>query len=1816
MLTIPGYKLGELIYKSASSSIFKGRRESDSAAVIVKVPTSKYLSLDDVEKFKRDFQIGSQLNDANIIEYYGLEATDYGPAIITEDFGAIRLKDYIADDGLAVEDFLAIAIQLASGLAAIHAGSVVFKDIKPGNIVVSPESKIAKYIDFGIATRLEQETQEAVGLRKLKGTLSYMSPEQTGRMNRSLDYRTDFYSLGISFYEMLSGRPPFEADDPIEIIHCHLAKPAIPPATIKPKIPLPVSNIVMKLLEKNAEDRYQSATGLHKDLLHCLNELKSKGTIASFNLGRSDVSDRFHIPQKLYGRKQELDRLLFVFERAAQGSGEMLLVAGYSGIGKSALVNELHKPITRSGGYFISGKFDRLVKNKPYSAIAHAFEKLFTHLLGESDRQIALWREKILPALGANAQVIIDVIPGVEALVGKQPAVPELEPVESQNRFNRVFGNFVRTFADKGHPLVLFLDDLQWADSESLNLIGVLATDRELNYFMLIGSYRDNEVQAAHPAMLRIAEIEAAKGRLERLVLTPLDIAHTNQLIADALNCALDRSLPLAISIFKKTEGNPFFLKLFLHSLYDEKLLGFVPDGGWQWDMEKISQMQATDNVAELMLRKLSRFPEAARESLKLAACFGNRFTSEDLALLSGKSDRQEVGNLLPFISAGMILQGKKHFRFVHDRIQDAAYTLIPADKIEALHLQIGTLLLTERSPEEADERICEIVDHYRRGKALITDPGSLTALAHLNLRAGQQAKKNAAFSSSLNYFAEAITCLPESAWENHYEISYLLHKELAEAEYLNGNFKSSQQLIDTSLAQAKTAIEKADLYTLLIYQNTVKAEYQNGMASGRKAMEMLGFDLPQQDIKKALDAALAAARINLRGREVASLLDAPQMTSGLHKAAMKVLMNMQPTCYMADPDMYNLIAVKMANISLKYGHVAESAKAYITYANILSSVLGQYRLGYEFGTLGLKLSDKYHDPVQKCRGIFISIAFLFHWNKPFKEAESLFNDGYQTGLECGDFQYAGYILGFGTANLFSQGIRLDILQEKLERFMDFVQKAKHQMPIDAIQGYLSIVANLRGMTAHRHCFDSEQISEAGFLSGCRSRNVIVAACYFLIAKAQTLYLYQHHEQALACIMEAEKDLSFISGTSATAEYNFYQSLILLALCEQGDGGNIERLLKVEKLQLQLRIWAVNCEQNFLHKYLLVDAELARIEGRIIDAINGYDEAIESARVNGFIQNEALAFELAAKFWLSIGKVVFARHYLESAHQGYLYWGALAKARMLEETYLELKPHALKEHAGHTQTGSYLIGKKAVTRSDSSETLDMVSLMKASSAISGEMVLDTLLGKVMRIVIENAGAQRGLFMLREDNRLMIVTEASIDNNMLYTMQATPVENLKNASLPIIRYVERTRQNLVLADAGNDGPFIHDPYVLAQRPKSILCIPVMNSGQLIGILYLENNITAGVFTQHHLEMLTLLSSQAAISINNARLYANLEATTLKLSESHEKLAEYNQTLEQAVEFRTRQLRSQSEQVMLLNELSRQLQAAENLDEMHRQIDRAMPKIFQNTPGSICLLEDEKLDKWQHIASWNGVLTDAHGESNPLQNQHPAEAENISTTYSVPLEIQNQTFGVLRLSLDNVQQGDWNEELPNTVLEHISLAMMNLHLRNQFTYMAHHDPLTGLVNRRHMLNWLSGELKRCERYQRRLCIIMFDVDHFKRFNDEYGHAAGDAVLVALGKLLPQIVREVDLTCRYGGEEFMLLLPETDLNQAMLVAENIRASVAALKISCEGIVLPQVTCSLGVSCYPSHATKEDELLRNADAALYNAKHAGRNQVMVAEK
>ncbi len=1467
MINLPGYEIKEQIYEGHHSLVYRGLRSDDQKPVVIKVHSEKLPSIDTINKFRHEFEIGKLFQNKHIVKYYDLKPYQHGLAIISEDFGATRLSSLIPPDGFEIREFLEIAIQLAEGLKAIHDEKIIYKDFKPGNLVICPKKNAVKFIDFGISTKLELDTQQDISLNKLKGTLGYMSPEQTGRMNRTIDYRTDFYSLGITLYELLCASLPYQANDQMEFVHCHIAKTPVSPQKVRPEVPQLISDIIMKLLEKNAEDRYQSAAGLKADLVRSLHDFEATGDVGTFELGEFDFSDKFHISQKLYEREKEIEILLETFECASQGKSEMLMVSGYSGVGKSALVHEVQKPIVSKWGYFISGKYDRFTRGTAYGAIVHAFQGMVGHILGESEEMIQDWRNRLLSALGSNGQVIIDVIPKIELIIGKQPPVQELAPMESLNRFHLVFYNFVHVFAQKNHPLVLFLDDLQWADSASLKLISHLATDQELKYFLLIGSYRDNEVDASHPLLMAMEEIQKTRGKITNLVLAPLDIDNTNQLVADALSCSTEKSLPLAREIYGKTEGNPFFIKLFLQSLHDEEVLKFASGRGWQWETEKIHKIQATENVVELMLKKLGSFPEATQETLKLASCLGFNFELDTLAMVSTQTTETTLANLEPLLNIGMVVQTDDHLHFVHDRVPETAYALIPDEQKQKVHLEIGNLLLKKTVDENYLEKLFDIVNHLNLGSKLITHEEKLVELAGLNLKAGLQAKKNAAYDTALQFFASGTDSLAENSWDGQYELTFALFKERADAEYLNGDFDKSQKTIDIALRNARSAIEKTEIYSMLIYQYTVRAEYKKGIQAGRTALSLLGVDLPEKELQKALDAEVEEAKKNLGDREIASLIDSPEMTVPEQKAAMKVLMNMQPTTYMTEPELYSVIAVKLANISLRYGHVQESAKAYVTYANILSSVLGEYRAGYEFCILGLRMGEKSNDLLQKCRGNFIYIAFLLHWTKHLKLAESAFSEGYQAGLECGDFQYAGYIMGFGTANIFYQGIPLKAMGEKLEKFMKFVKKSKHQMPMDAIQGFQLAVSNLRGETPEKLSFDTDTMSEEQFLKDCQSRNVS-GICYFQILKAQILFLYGKKSEALQAILKAEAILPFIRGTSAVAEHNFYYSLILAALYPSASEEMKEEYwMRLETNQKQMHIWMDNCEENFQHKYCLVAAEMARISGKPMEAMRLYDEAIQSAMKHEFIQNEALGNELAARFWVSMGKDDFAQLYLEYAYHGYQLWGAATKVKELEEEHPVLKASA--RPLARTEES------KSSSTTDSTNSLDIVSVMKASQAISGEIVLEKLLEKIMRVVIENAGAQKGFLIAKKGSQLVITAEARIDQDDVLVLQSVPIQESLALSKAIVHYVERTMENVVLNDAANEERFSSDIYIRQNQPKSILCSPILNQGKLTGILYMENNLATGAFTPERLELLQVVSSQAAISLVNAELYSELE-----------------------------------------------------------------------------------------------------------------------------------------------------------------------------------------------------------------------------------------------------------------------------------------------------------------------------------------------------
>lgn len=1527
MLAIPGYQLLDQIYESANTLVYRARRELDNQTFILKLLKQDYPTPAEITRYQQEYKIIRSLDLEGVVKAYDLRKYGNTLVMFLEDFGGGSLKTLINYRRLKLEEFISLAIRITEILGEIHQQNIIHKDINPCNIVFQTVNGQLKIIDFGIATRLLYENPIIKNPNALEGSLPYISPEQTGRMNRGIDYRSDFYSLGVTFFELLTNQLPFEVSDAIELVHCHIAKPPIPPHNINSEIPKVVSDIVVKLLAKTAESRYQSAYGIKADLQSCLEQLKTNGLILEFPLARQDVSEKFQIPQKLYGREKEIEALLMAFERVGGGElnphqnsnqfkTEMMVVTGYSGIGKSALVQEIYKPITRQRGYFVSGKFEQFQRNIPYSAVVRAFQSLVRQLLSENETQLSQWREKLLSAFGSNGQVIIDVIPEVELIVGPQPSVQQLGAAESQNRFNLVFQNFIHVFCQQSHPLVIFLDDLQWSDAASLKLIELMMTDDQMQYLFLIGAYRDNEVDSIHPLMLTLNTLKEQTA-ISQITLKPLNFNQIAQLLADTLHKDIDKLKPLAKLVKRKTEGNPFFINEFLKTLYQEKLLIFNSQKGkWQWDISQIEEMNITDNVVNLMIGKLKKLPKVTQQVLRLAACIGNGFDLNTLSIINEKSSVETFTYLSPATQQGLIFPTSEletigyevgdsqmlilNHKFLHDRVQQAAYALTDDDQKKVIHLKIGRILLNNTPPEERAEKIFNFVAHLNQGWDLIKTEKEKLELAQLNLEAGQKAKAATAYASAREYLVIGKNSLPINAWKENYELAFALYKELAEVEYLNGNFEKAKELIELTLDRTRSVVEKAELYKTLIVQYATSGRYEDAMKVGIKCLAMLGIELPL-DWETAMEEENAEAKKNLGDRTIASLIDLPEIKIPEKIAALKILNSVDSTAYLLDMGLFALIAVKRVNLCLKYGNLPESAKVYADYGIITSSILGDYTSAHEFGLLAMKLSDKFNNQAQKCKVSLIFGYWLNSWVNPIKDNDEIYLEGYKAGLNSGELLYAGYNLIYVLLNKFSRGVNLEKILEEANHFLLFSQNTKNRLCIELILGFHLNIFNLSGKTQGKIDFRNDQISETQYLNSGEPQLNSASLCYYHIFKSQVLYLYGEFALALDCALKGQNLLASIRGQYLVSEHNFYFSLILAALYPMASEAEQKQYWeKLEANQNQLKIWVGNCSANFLHKYLLVAAEMHRISGNDIKAIDSYEQAIESAKENDFIQDEALSNELMAKFWLNKGKEKIAKVYIKEAHYCYQLWGAKRKVEDLEEKYPQFIFGLASTEAGQTNVSTH-----SSTTGTNMGVLDLMTVIKASQALAGEIALDKLLAKLMEIVIENAGAQKGFLVLDKEGNWVIEAEGAVDSDEVTILQSIPVNpvdidyQIPLLSSAIINYVARSRESVVLNDAVHQGQFTRDSYIVTTQPKSILCTPLLHQGKLSGILYLENNLTTEAFTTDHVEVLKILSAQAAISIENSRLYEQLE--------------NYSQTLEQKVEARTQELQEKNHEL---------------------------------------------------------------------------------------------------------------------------------------------------------------------------------------------------------------------------------------------------------------------------------------------------------------
>ncbi|MGQ4647953.1 AAA family ATPase [Lyngbya aestuarii] len=1541
-VSLSGYRLIQRLYCSSQTQVYRAIRDSDHYPVVIKLLKQDCPSLSQLLQFCNQYTITKNLPLPGVVEPYSLEPYGKSYALVMEDFGGISLQEYTTTYAIELDEILEIAIQLAEILNGLYQNRVVHKDLTPFNILINPETKQVKLTDFSIACLLPCETPSFANSQRREGTLAYLSPEQTGRMNRGIDHRSDFYSLGVTLFELLTGQLPFPSQDRIEVVHCHIAKQPPQVDHLNQQIPLVVSNIVSKLMAKNAEERYQSAFGLKHDLKLCRQRLED-GQIESFNLGKYDVCDRFLIPNILYGRESEVAALLAAFVRIASPRkkrattedrqkllcspcSELCLISGASGIGKTALVNQVQKLMVQQRGYFIEGKFDQLNHNIPLSAFVQAFRDLMGQLLSESDIQLQAWQSAILKAVGENGQVLIEVIPELEQIIGKQNPVPELSGSAAQNRFNLVFQKFIQVFTTPDHPLVLFLDDLQWTDSASLQLMQLLLISEQINnHLLLIGAYRGEEVGAAHPLQLTLEEISQTNAAIQVITLAPLTQAKINHLVADTLNCSLELAQPLAELVYCKAQGNPFFTVEFLKTLYEDGYLTFNrEEHSWQCDIAQVNRLSLTADVVEFMALQLKKLPEKTRTLLQLSACIGNQFDLTTLAIVYEKSPVETATDLWQALREGLILlnrevykfrqseSGKEtnseslvglSYRFLHDRIQQAAYSLIADDQKLSVHRRMGQLLLHNIPPAAREERIFEFIHHLNLSAALITQQAERDALAHLNLTAARKARTATAYRVAIDYLRTGLNLLSDNSWHDQYELTLTLHESLAEAAFLSGEFGQMQQWIEVIEKQARSLLDKINAYEIKIYAHSAQKNLRGAVKTGLQILEQLGFALPNSPTDADIQEAIAHTKALLPTAGIEHLINLPEMTQPQALAAMRMSYAYAAAAYMSSPPLFLLSSLAEIRTSIEHGNAPMSAAAYAHHGLILCGVLNDIDQGYEFGKLALRLAERYNNKALNSKVYFLAATMILPWQDAIKDSLPLLQAAYQDGIESGHLEVASVCCYHMALCSYVMGQELTSLEAKVASLSQQVRQIHQDLIVKMCENTRQAILNLQGRASNPCQLMGEAVDEEELIIQYQSVNHLLALYSLHWHKLILCYLFGEYDAALE---QAELAFSYLEGATAQIVVPllyFYDSLTRLAIADaQSQPVATELLAAVTANQEKLKHWAKHAPQNYQHKYDLVAGNYYWLKGRFIEAIEYFERAIAGAKNNGYIQEEALANELTAKFYLYWGKEKVAQVYMQEAYQGYDSWGATAKTDDLQQHY----PHLLQTILQPQKLGFDPLEALAMFPQDVIENptpvvstgnssivygFDFASLLKTAQALSSTIELDELIATLTQIILKNAGAETCVLMLpgQEQWQIRAITQINSDEQPL--LQPQSLDSSQAVPLRLIQYVRRTLKSVVIEEGKTDIPGIIDHYLLQHQPQSVLCTPILNQGHLVAILYLENRSTKGVFTRDCLLVVNFLCTQAAISLENARLYqqaqqalSNLQSAQLQLVQS--------------------------------------------------------------------------------------------------------------------------------------------------------------------------------------------------------------------------------------------------------------------------------------------------------------------------------------------
>lgn len=1645
MEQIPGYILSEKIDETRTSMVYRGRKSGDDSGrtVIVKVLNTDSPTPSEVARFRREYEMIRAMEDDSVVRVLDMVEHHGKVALVVEDFDGVSLKKLAAGQVFSLDLFLTTGIQIAEALGKLHKKKIIHRDIKPHNILLNTKTKQVKLTDFGISSALTHDDPASGDGAVIDGTFAYMAPEQTGRMNRPVGYHTDLYALGVTFYELLTHRLPFDdISDPLELFHAHMARRPVPPVDLNAAIPPVVSDIVMKLMAKEAEDRYQSSYGLAHDLKKCLDSLRSNGRMEPFDIAAKDMSVDFVIPRKLVGREAEVDRLLALFRRVEQGGCRLAVVSGDTGTGKSVLANHVCREVVSRKGFLCTGRFEALRASVPYSGFDEAFRGLIKQLLAQSGDRIAAWRENLLKSLGANAQLMINILPELELVIGSQPASAELASVEeARHRLNYAFKQFVRVFARESHPLTIFLDDMHAADPESLSLLRHLAGEPDIGALFIIVAYRSDAPDRV-PVESILEKTEAKGVPVERVHLAPFTAQQLNDFIALFLRCGLAKAEPLAGLVYRKTNGVPFFVNQFLKTLYDQGLLELDVETGWRWNAAGIDRLEITDNVIELMTGKIGALDPRARETVLACSCLGSRFELDMAAALLVRPIDEVVDDLSEAVAAELIRPEGNLYYFQHDKIREAAYSLLPESEKPGLHLRIGDLLLGAAGEQELEENLFQIVYQFNQALPVLADPARRMEVARLNMMAGEKARAASAYTAAAGYFSTAATLLPDNRWETLHDMSWSLLRQLGESLFLTGDPEGAGRVFDEMLAHTADPVDRSEVDRLIVMLHTAADKPDKAMEIGLAALARLGVRFSPHTGKLRVLRELARFRLTQGFRPVEVIADLPVMTDRKQRAIAALLTAVGVPAYYANPNLFAACIIMGCRMGLKYGLPEFVAFGLIPLGLIFGSKLGFLQYGYRVGKTGLATINRFNDTPSFCKSYFVYAYFILPWCEHVKNTMAYLSLAIKHGMESGDVIFTGHSINVSAAYSVFAGLPLDDVFEAHLSHKAFLERLDSPFVLNNYMDTYEIFLQLTG--AEKSAAESLQTrwnDREARLRAIEDQNLQLGVFIHYAKRCMIMFFFGNFQQCFDTAAKAKPLEEYAMGTLYVAQLYFYWCLSAAKLYDAAPPAEKGRYAKVMKRCIaRYRRWEKSCPDNFFHMACLMRAEQARCAGKADRATALYHQAMVNARKHGFLQNQALAAELAAEFHFSRGYDEFGKACAAEARSAYSRWGAAAKVRQVEQRY--------------GSSGPQLVARNSTGGTSSTMTvaaIDLSALRKALKAIAEERIHTRMVERIIRAAVEFAGAQKGLLIFRketgeeeqrEQEDLFVEAEWSVGSHEVEIMQSTPVSQKETLSHTVVNYVARTQESLVVHNARepqNILPMLHsEAYIQSNDVKSILCMPITvttdGAVALIGLLYFENNLTRSAFTRDRIETLEIISLAAA-----GRLELSRKAVT--------------------------------------------------------------------------------------------------------------------------------------------------------------------------------DGLTGLYNHDYFQNMLQQELLLARRKGRELSLIMIDIDHFKRFNDTWGHQAGDLVLKEVSAGIRESCRSSDVVARYGGEEMALLLHETGPEAAFSLAEKIRRRIETLRVEYTPGEMLHVTISLGVAGFPIHAKNKKSLVKKADDALYSSKASGRNKVTLAE-